>query len=93
MTRTPWTKEELELLTTNLSNEEIVKETGRTFYGVLGMRKRLTGTTRAVVTEDIEIEPLFNEIPFVKESDNWTEEEKIYRIHSLAQRYGVRLTK
>ena len=83
MSHKNWTKDEIALLRSDLTNEQIVKKTGRTFYSVINKRKKVIGRC--------DVKPVEVQYPLEKESDKWTDEEKETRITTLAWRLGVRL--
>lgn len=74
-----WTKEEIDYFNQGLSDLEIMQRTGRTAQAVINKRRKITRDTEGV--EGIYLPPCLM----------LTKEEKIERIKTLAERYGVKL--
>lgn len=76
-----WTKEEEQLLFTNMTNADIAAAIGRTIRAVEGKRHRMTG-------HSVEAE---RQRPNEKERYGGPEPTKILRICEMARRLGVKL--
>lgn len=74
-----WTETEIDYFRQGLSDVEIANKTGRTALAVVLKRRRLGVNTQGA--EDTVVPPCLLML----------REEKIERIHKLAERYGVKL--